>query len=665
MLDRDNFNPSDPLGTADTDKRFTFALNLPARDVPFEIPPVEGLDPLDEQAVSPIIGHSPTYHDTQLSSPAMIGTYDSWVGEVTKVYDADADAEWGQKGVVEIRRASPYWAGGAFGLDEIPSVDSQPQRSVEHAFPFPAVDQEAYRVAVDDPVVVITGRDGKCYYLPDDRPFIGKVAQNPDDESVKETNFGGAGNTTIKVTRQLLDGDPTKGEHDLTTGTTITYDYVYPLTAEGQHHGHRVGDTVLCFRRGEYVFCLPARGVYHGKIIATPDGEDALTDDRYWVSLVAGNVTYTGDVNVWTWGTDTALFTVVASNLPERGEETHDLDDGTEVVVTLFADATSTDKSAYWGFAINPSSEPAAWFKAYEEWTYSTDANGCYIMCHPCDDQDGASEDTDTDVKVWLPRNGDADDAADPNIPDNAVLAATLDANGEYVGLDSRLDGTPFRSIRMWHGGGNDLPTGWALLDGSEITTAPAVEGWAAYLPDLRGRFIVDLFSGINDGHTGHGDETDVLGGASDYAGLAEKGGTSWHGQGEYTWDSETGNGTTANNHPDHDVRHHHTVTTADHHHSIGHNSANGLIASGAVEYVTGVNSATGDAGAMDAVQSSAAIPTAGGITEAGALEHGGINVYEDTDNRPAFYTLAFIMRIDNSEDGGIVPPAELWRADA
>jgi len=353
-------DPREQLDAEDEGPRFSFDLSAPAPIPPTDIPPLPGLEPIDEAAMDPPILNPPTYQDLHLSAPAMIGTYDSWCGEVSKVYDSAADAIWGQKGVIEVRRASPYWtADPTFGLDEIPPVDSQPQRSVEHAFPFPAVDQQAYRVAEGDPVVVVTGRDGKCYYLPDDRPFIGVVAQSPASASTKEAVFGGAGNTTIKVTRQLLTGDPT--DNDPAYGFTplsLTYSYVYPLTAAGQHHGYRVGDTVLCFRRGMYMFCLPGKGVYHGKIVAEgPASEVDFTDERYWVEMLAVNVAYTGDTNVWAWAADgDSPFTVCAANLAELAGQTHKLPtDGTlEVLVTLLADTTASAKTPYWVFAVEP-----------------------------------------------------------------------------------------------------------------------------------------------------------------------------------------------------------------------------------------------------------------------------------------------------------------------
>ena len=347
----------------DEGPKFSFDLSAPAPPPPVDIPPMIGLNPLDELAMDPPIVNPPTYQDLHLSAPAMIGTYDSWCGEVSKVYDSAADKTWGQKGVIEVRRSSPYWtADPTFGLDEIPPVDSQPQRSIEHAFPFPAVDQQAYRVAVGDPVVVVTGRDGKCYYLPDDRPFVGVVAQSPASASTKEANFGGAGNLTIKVTRQLLTGDPTDNSpaYGFTAIAAITYDHIYPLVAAGQHHGYRVGDKVLCFRRGMYMFCLPGRAAYHGKIVAAgPDSEADFTDERYWVEILTVNVAYTGDTNVWDWEADGASpFTIEAANMAEITAQTHSVKAGTEVLLTLMADTTAAPRP-YCVFT--HSSNPVLW----------------------------------------------------------------------------------------------------------------------------------------------------------------------------------------------------------------------------------------------------------------------------------------------------------------
>jgi len=328
----------------------------------------------------PVIPATPApWAPNNLKSNYIVGAGDCYMGKVLHSYDDAADATLGQKGAIDVRRVTSYGTGDSIELGEIEPPLSSPNAGLAAALPLPAVDQEGYLAAADDPVLVIAGRDGRAYYMPDSKPFIGVVAQNPDDESTKETNFGGAGNITLKVTRQIMSGDPT-AEAPAFEDTAVTYDYVFPLTADGQHHGYRKDDKVLVFRRGMYMFCLPGRTSFHGKIAAAgPDSEADLTDDRYWVALRAGNVTYTGDVNVWTWGTDAALFTICASNLPERAGGTHLLAADTEVVVSLFADATSADKSAYWVFSVIPDTDERVGVTAadtipgYLRWTNGDD----------------------------------------------------------------------------------------------------------------------------------------------------------------------------------------------------------------------------------------------------------------------------------------------------
>jgi len=349
------------------------------------------------------------------------------------------------------------------------------------------------------------------------------------------------------------------------------------------------------------------------------------------VQILTGNVTYTGDVNVWTWGADSNLFTICASNLPEIAGGTHKVATGTEVVVTLFADATSTDKSAYWAFSL-AAGITVKWFKAYEAWTYVVGANASYVNCHPCDGQDGTGEDTDTDVQVWLPRGSLEQD---PNVEVDAVISATADSNGEYIATDAALDERVYRSIKMWHG--TTAPAGWALCDGSLFGDSSEY-----FLPDLRARFIVGYY-----GAEGHGATADITGTSGEYNEIADKGGSAWHGAGEYEWDA---GGTDANNHQDHESHIHKTPSTA-------------------ITYAEGV--VTG--GSVSAPHADTGVPYVD-ASDPMVLRHGGFANetpgpkdpvaefahYADTDNRPAYYTLAFIMRTDNSKNTDVPVPAEL-----
>lgn len=304
-------------------------------------------DPYEAAAVGPpqVVSTPSPWSPNNLKSSYIVGTGDSYLGQVGYSYDATADAVLNQIGAIDVRRVAPYGSGADLELGEVPPPLSSPNPPLCKAMPLPVADQAGYHAKSDDPVLVITGRDGRGYYIPDNRPFIATVDASP-------------GNSTIAVTRKLIAGDPTSGAPTLTTSTSLQYPYVYPIAAQGQHHGYFEGDYVLCFRRGEYVFCLPGRVQFHGKIVNEgPASEADFADERYWVQIKAGNVT--GSPWDWDGAGDDTLFTVTAANLVERADGTHLLpvDADLEVVVTLFAD--STDKAPYWVFALGPDAKVA------------------------------------------------------------------------------------------------------------------------------------------------------------------------------------------------------------------------------------------------------------------------------------------------------------------
>lgn len=283
-----------------------------------------------------------------LKASHIVGTGDCYLGEIGYSYDAAVDSVKAQLGIIDVRRVQPWTDGdGVLTLGEIPPPLSSPNLALIQATPFPCVDQAAYFGKPGEPVLVLTGRDGRAYYLPDTAPFIGVLQSRG---STKEANFGGSGNQTITVVRRIMSGDPTSQAPTFTdTDPVVEYQYVYPIVPAGQHHGHRVGDTVLCFRRGMYIFCLPARAVWHGKIAATgPASEADFDDERYWVEILTVNIAYTGDTNLWNWKADGAvpaafpLGKIEAANMAEITAETHSVAAGTEVLVTLMADTTGT-----------------------------------------------------------------------------------------------------------------------------------------------------------------------------------------------------------------------------------------------------------------------------------------------------------------------------------
>ena len=291
-----------------------------------------------------------------------------------------------------------------------------------------------------------------------------------------------------------------------------------------------------------------------------------------------------------------------------------------------------------------PGSYPAPeWFKASEAWTYSEDDNGCFVMCNPCDDRDGTNIDT-IDVKVFLPRQGLEQD---PNVEYGDIILAvyepfpTDDSERQWVAVNPNLDGRVYRSIRMWHG--TTAPAGWHLCDGTEVRAAdPPV--LAANAPDLRGRFVVGY-------HSANGlAAVTNLGAAGDYDNIGWRWGTAWHGVTEFDdWDGES-SAAQNNNHPDHQDHVHSQASTPCY--------AQALICMG----VSG--------GVWTGIQKK----YVSGETPYGAVfRHAGpfndwpsgdtdeeVHDNADTDNRPPFYTLAFIIRTDNSEEEDIVIPTEL-----
>jgi hypothetical protein len=229
------------------------------------------------------------------------------------------------------------------------------------AVPFPMPDQRGYHAAEGDAVLMLAGRDGRMYAIPDNNCFVGEVLATGRDvgggvvDDSKESNFGGAGQGTICVRRVLMSGDPTADAYTLDPAkTTIIYNYVKVLVVAGQHAGHRMGSYVLCFRRGQYIYALPARGIYAGETVtAGPDNEADLTGAYHWVSVKAYGVTYPvgSKTNDWVWaaGDDDTLFTICACNL---ASDTHQAA-GKKVMVTLFAGsrAGTAKGEGYWLFS--------------------------------------------------------------------------------------------------------------------------------------------------------------------------------------------------------------------------------------------------------------------------------------------------------------------------
>ena len=277
------------------------------------------------------------------------------------------------------------------------------------------------------------------------------------------------------------------------------------------------------------------------------------------------------------------------------------------------------------------------WFRTAEDFTYSKSDSGCYVMANPCNDKDGNGLDQNTSVKIWLPRvRGAGDTTDDPNIEYGCVLPAMRDPyqsggeSVEYVAQWPYLDGTIFRSIRLWHGDYSSIPKGWHLCDGSMIDG----HSGKSY-PDMRARFIVGYYK---DGLPAPAQVAGSLGDTGEYASVAGTGGKTWHGMNE-------------NGHPDH----------KDHVHGVDP----AIMIKVQENWSTGTNVPCWSSGSWwSSVQK-----TTPGHADM-RFRHGGpvhdwpaqtptdeAHDHADTDNRPCYYVLAYIIRADNSKNHGATVP--------
>lgn len=162
----------------------------------------------------------------------------------------------------------------------------------------------------------------------------------------------------------------------------------------------------------------------------------------------------------------------------------------------------------------------------------------------------------------------------------------------DWLPLNSGTGNIPPGLISMWSGPINTIPSGWALCDGSNGT------------PDLRNRFILSVQSSVeNPGATG-GTHDQTL---------------------------------TVSNLPvhDHTINHTHTVSDPGHSHSIL-NFSSGSGTSAVMSGSLGTGSLSLSTG------SSPAGVTIGNFSGSSGQTGSGIAF----DNRPAFYKLAFIMKL-------------------
>ena len=142
--------------------------------LPGEPPPRHGkpIGPMD-MPPRPLVAEELDHDAT-----ALTGDYDAWAGRVRKVFYGDATGSMtGNEQEIQVERCSCEWGTNNDPSPyEIPMAASQPSSAYIAALPFPVRhDQVAYHVAVGDIVTVLTGRDGRAWFMSDELPFIGQV----------------------------------------------------------------------------------------------------------------------------------------------------------------------------------------------------------------------------------------------------------------------------------------------------------------------------------------------------------------------------------------------------------------------------------------------------------------------------------------------------------
>lgn len=590
------------------------------------------------------------WSDQPIRAEDILGHFDCWIGEVQDTHYDTADGLLGLKQVIDVVRVGVAWGtNNEPTTHEMPQAGCNPTPATTTAVPWPLRhDQELYHVSVGDAVAIITGRDGVNYFFVDDLPFPAVVIKNT--ASTNEDQAGGAGLLDLKVRRKAMSGDPTSAVATLAdmltaAGAEVEISYVKPLGPDNMHHGYRTGDIIHIQKRGRYYYALPTADKFAAVLVdAGPDSEADFTDGGwYWALEYDRTVAYTN--NDWTSTQARRRATemsgnkgrwVKALNSAEVASDTHHLptvtapatgvaipSGATYVTIHMHADPATGEVWYFFDHAL----PGILWAKAYANWTNSA-GNGSYVACHPCDDKDGANENVAITFNVYLPRTAEQD----PNVRDDEVIAYTFDGAGVRVCITGYLD-DKIGTVKWWTGATADIPLGWALCDGANGTK------------DLSGRFIMCLDA------DGQADENAVDG----------AGGFRAHGGDENDHDDHN-LGTALGSHDigaalaDHDVGaalDDHTeaevaAALADHpahSHDLSYQALMGAGAGVALDKVVtedfGPQAHSGTGNSDDDLAHSG---TAG---HSGSVSHSGTVSHSETDNRPRYFVLAAIQRIN------------------
>lgn len=112
----------------------------------------------------------------------MVGPYDAWLGKVEMVHTVGTNTLSSYKQEIFATRVGVHYQTNNDPQGyAVPTVASQLTPQGVTALPWPVRhDQAEYLVKVGDIVTILTGRDGRHYYMIDDSPFMGIVVAHMD-----------------------------------------------------------------------------------------------------------------------------------------------------------------------------------------------------------------------------------------------------------------------------------------------------------------------------------------------------------------------------------------------------------------------------------------------------------------------------------------------------
>jgi len=280
--------PQNDLPDPAIDQPLTVETNEPV-DMPPQVPVVNDRPDVQRQQPQSL---QPSAKPKQIQAETIVGPGDGFVGKVLGThYDGREGATGYTQGVNVERGAVSYDTNNEPVVGAVASSASMPHIQVTSVLPFPLRhDQARYLVTPGEPVLLVTGRDGRRYFLNDELPFIGKVS-DVDRE-----------NDTVTVIRQSLSGDPDGGSFhgatlgDLQDAASANVEVQNVLSLNGSLPA--VEDHIIIHKRGRYHF-TEGRGLMWGVATAPAVRTETTTDAPAHIIPADGSRSY-----VYLWRSD-------------------------------------------------------------------------------------------------------------------------------------------------------------------------------------------------------------------------------------------------------------------------------------------------------------------------------------------------------------------------